>query len=1059
MHLNKLIMRNFKKFRRAEVEFQDGLTGIVGSNGAGKSTIVEAIAWALYGNRASSIKRDFIRNAHAGESDPVEVRLTLSLGKQELIIFRAMKGKGLMPEAVLILDGQRIAAGTKEVDLRLEEILKISYQDFMKTFYARQKDLDNLLKEGGVGKREYLLKLLGLEDIKEQAIEEIKSDRASLEEQKSRLEGALAEVGDVLARLESASGEILAAGKGLEKAEWSRANLQEGVEKKRQELEAMAEKRRQHALLAERAKSLEAAVGELNETIKAAEKRLLEIDASKKRLSDLGPMLERLACIADRLEILQPKRVVYEETARSMAAVEAATQGEKRALAESRRSLLDLGQDAAMLEELRPREDEHAKLQGRILALEGLRDRHNEMQARLKEEAVREQAIDSNLSRTRTLIGDLHKALARLEEIASCREEETGLKIELAELSRQRQLQTDLEGLLARKTGQVERLARLKSEAGKARQDLETLGNIEEREAELRRQDRDLDRLGGELNRVLSDLRGSYKVQEMALAEAERSMKKVAVLGAEGLCPTCERPLEGQRDLLVKKYEDSAARARAEMEKLAASISAQKELIEGATRSRSNLARAFDELNAQKSRRSALQANLKSLALQMHESQSEIKDISTRIEGLGTVSFDAGKLEKAETALKALAPLVLEYAGLSLRLLDLPGLEVEIDRLQSDQAALKERQGQLDRQIVALGYNESDYIEARKRQVTLKPLHDRFLSLRERARQIPALNEKIKKQETEIVRLELDLKVLQDSQRDLGYNPREYEALFKEKKDLAAAEIEAQRIRLMIAGEIELRERQAVALGTLENLALDLKGCRERLLALAYSPDEHEMAKTTLAGLEESLELARKAVSESQVRMGVLMAARDRLIREAQRKEELERAAGQVGRRIEVVDVTRILVNSFMDQVLIRVKNDIAHTAGEILEEVSGKYSLLKIDDDFNIQVEDGGEWYPISRYSGGEIDMIAVSVRVAISEYLMRFGPDGESYSFLILDEVFGSQDLEHREKMIQMLRSLEERFPQIIAISHISDVQGQFDNTLLVVEDEMGNSRVEAI
>jgi exonuclease SbcC len=263
----------------------------------------------------------------------------------------------------------------------------------------------------------------------------------------------------------------------------------------------------------------------------------------------------------------------------------------------------------------------------------------------------------------------------------------------------------------------------------------------------------------------------------------------------------------------------------------------------------------------------------------------------------------------------------------------------------------------------------------------------------------------------------------------------------------------------MMAGEIELRERQAVALGTLENLALDLKGCRERLLALAYSPDMHEMVKTALASLEESLELARKAVSESQVRMGVLMAARDRLIQEAQRKEELERAAGQVGRRIEVVDVTRTLVNSFMDQVLIRVKNDIAHTAGEILEEVSGKYSLLKIDDDFNIQVEDGGEWYPISRYSGGEIDMIAVSVRVAISEYLMRFGPDGESYSFLILDEVFGSQDLEHREKMIQMLRSLEERFPQIIAISHISDVQGQFDNTLLVVEDEMGNSRVEAI
>ena len=281
----------------------------------------------------------------------------------------------------------------------------------------------------------------------------------------------------------------------------------------------------------------------------------------------------------------------------------------------------------------------------------------------------------------------------------------------------------------------------------------------------------------------------------------------------------------------------------------------------------------------------------------------------------------------------------------------------------------------------------------------------------------------------------------------------------KRRRILAAAESEAQKIRVTVAGEIEAKERLAAALAALEKLNLDLNECRQHLSALAYSREEHEKAKAMLAGAEEELEMARKAVSERQVQMGVLLAARDRLIQEAQRKEELERKAALVGRRMEVVEVTRSLVNSFMDQVLIRVKNDIARSAGEILEEVSGKYSLLKIDDDFNIQVEDGGEWYPISRYSGGEIDMIAVSVRVAISEYLMRFGPDGESYSFLILDEVFGSQDQEHREKMIQMLRSLEERFPQIIAISHISDVQGQFDNTLLVVEDELGNSRVEVL
>ncbi|NYT01272.1 MAG: AAA family ATPase, partial [Methanosarcinales archaeon] len=144
MHLNSLSLHNFKKYRRAEIHFQDGLTGIVGSNGTGKSTIVEALAWALYGNRASTLKREFIKNSRAKEYEPVEVLLSLNIGKRDLQIYRSMKGKNLLPEARLSIDGHQVATGTKEVDQQLESILRISFQDFMKTFYARQKDLDNL---------------------------------------------------------------------------------------------------------------------------------------------------------------------------------------------------------------------------------------------------------------------------------------------------------------------------------------------------------------------------------------------------------------------------------------------------------------------------------------------------------------------------------------------------------------------------------------------------------------------------------------------------------------------------------------------------------------------------------------------------------------------------------------------------------------------------------------------------------------------------------------------------------------------------------------------------
>src|SRR5690606_40937372 len=98
MLLNKLVLRNFKKYRRATIEFQEGLTGIIGSNGSGKSTIVEAIAWALYGNKASLIKRNLIKNTHANENEPVEIILFISQDNIDMKIIRNMKGKNLIPD-------------------------------------------------------------------------------------------------------------------------------------------------------------------------------------------------------------------------------------------------------------------------------------------------------------------------------------------------------------------------------------------------------------------------------------------------------------------------------------------------------------------------------------------------------------------------------------------------------------------------------------------------------------------------------------------------------------------------------------------------------------------------------------------------------------------------------------------------------------------------------------------------------------------------------------------------------------------------------------------------
>lgn len=238
-------------------------------------------------------------------------------------------------------------------------------------------------------------------------------------------------------------------------------------------------------------------------------------------------------------------------------------------------------------------------------------------------------------------------------------------------------------------------------------------------------------------------------------------------------------------------------------------------------------------------------------------------------------------------------------------------------------------------------------------------------------------------------------------------------------------------------------------------LSADFASIEEKLAALGYSEEKHISAKLALKDAQARLDAAKEEVLRWQVRLKVLEKEMEWLRIEAKRKEELERELSKITKQLQVVETTRTLINRFVDHILVRIREEIARTAGRILDEVTGKYSTLIIDDDFNILVEDGGSFYPISRYSGGEIDMIAVSVRVAISEYLMRFSQDRSGYSFLILDEVFGSQDVEHRESMINMLRNLDDRFPQIFAISHISEVQGQFDNTIHVVEDEVGYSQ----
>ena len=1059
MHLNRLSLRNFKKYRRAEIEFQDGLTGIVGGNGSGKSTIVEAVAWALYGSKASTIKRDFIKNARAGENDSVGVVLSLRMGNQELSISRGMRGKSMSPEAALDIDGHRVASGSREVDGRLEEMLKISFQDFMKTFYARQKDLDNLLREGGTGKREYLLKLLGLDEIRERSVEQIKSDLRALDGQKNRISGALAEIGEVEKKIEDSARSVSSAKEELIKSRRLETSLAEKAAMRRRELDLQAEKRRSHDLLSERISRFATSASDKKRIIEAEEIRLREIDELKKLLAELEPKQKRLKIVKARIELLEPQRKEYDKLIQRSIRIGTELSALEQTIQDSESKLASLTNERSKLEDIKPLEADYQEVQSAYAKLESLRDRHMELQTFIEGERIRRDSIKANHIKAETAKKQLLDARLRIVQLQPLVGEHRALQEELVDLIRQKDLKRELDGLTSRRTALKVHSQELADEKASMQVDLAALGDLEAKEADLRKQDSELDKLRTYLDNTREGLRGDIKVQESRKDDAKRNLSRVKGLGAEGSCPTCERPLGYQYLQLVEKYEIAASSTEKATEELKMKVQELTDKINGVISSRSNLKKSFDDLNSKKNRRAELLAGLRSLERQEGGAAFDSAEITRAIVVLGEVRHDPERFAAVQVRLEEILQSVEEHKLLAFKLEDLPSREAELESLKAEILKSDQRLMDLGQETEELGYAESEYMDKKNVLTVLKQSHYDFVLLSQRVLEIPVLEDRIRSRRADLEKLEHAVTVLGKSLEDLGFDPAEYESLLEESRILSRVEDEAHKINLKVAAEAEIRERLKETAVSLAELQSELILGKEQLKSLGYSEAQHNVARQGLTQAEEGLEVARKEASNRQVNLGVLEAEMARLRIDAKRKKEFEQELAVLDRRLEVVDTTRSLVNRFMDHILVRIRSEVVRIAGEILEEVSGKYSLLKIDDDFNIMVEDEGEYYPISRYSGGEVDMIAVSVRVAISEYLMRFCREGPGYSFLILDEVFGSQDLEHREKMINMLRSLEERFPQIIAISHFSDVQGQFDNTINVIEDEMGNSRAEVV
>jgi exonuclease SbcC len=299
----------------------------------------------------------------------------------------------------------------------------------------------------------------------------------------------------------------------------------------------------------------------------------------------------------------------------------------------------------------------------------------------------------------------------------------------------------------------------------------------------------------------------------------------------------------------------------------------------------------------------------------------------------------------------------------------------------------------------------------------------------------------------------------------LGYDASTHRVLRDE--TLPALSVFVERKSQLDRAEIGMQSEQRAldALALQEKAIVEKREREEREIAdVRLAMGEAEKSLTNASEIESRLQKGRDEFFRAQRRVGeanqraqaciAMQSTRERLAREfAEHKkkqsvlDELQTAFGKNGVPAMVIESALPELETSANELLGRMTNGRMNVRFETqrLTQKGDTSETLEI----RISDELGERMYEM--FSGGEAFRINFAIRIALSKMLAHRA--GAPLQSLFIDEGFGTQDAQGRERLIEAIKAIENDFERIFVITHIDELRDAFPARIEVTKTTKGS------